>query len=141
MGDISNVHAFTSLLPMHLTDHILEMQHITFGSHTIRNNVLAIPNDIDPLLFWVKCIVADRHENLYVITKEITAFLLYEEHFQAYRFHEDPANKSDCWRVLKFEELKSCYVSHVTDCGDGGKFIPKRWVKCTETFRLFDEIN
>ena len=56
----------------------------------------------------------------YVITKEITAFVLYEEHFQAYRFHEDPANKSDCWRVLKFEELKSCYVSHVTDCSDCG---------------------
>ena len=38
-------------LPMHLTDHILELQHITFGSHTIPNNVLAIPNDIDPLPF------------------------------------------------------------------------------------------
>ena len=84
---------------MHLTDHILELQRITFGSHTIRNNVWAIPNNIDPLLFWIKCIVEDRHENLYVITKEITAIALYKKHFQSHRFHEDPANKSDCWRV------------------------------------------
>ena len=49
---------------MHLTDHILELHNITFGSHAIRNNVLAIPNDIDPLIFRVKCVVEDPYQNI-----------------------------------------------------------------------------
>ena len=126
--EITDARYFSSLLPIPLSENVLELQYITFKNHTIKNNVLAIPNEMDPQIFWVKVIIDDFTGNLYIIAKVISNYVLYDEHFQAYKFYEDAAMKCNSWQVIDLQSLESCFVSHIVDCRDRGKFIPKHWI-------------
>ncbi|CAG5093463.1 Protein of unknown function [Cotesia congregata] len=120
--------SYAKLLSFSLSDKVTEFDFITFRGKDIQKNViLMMLTESDRCFFNVHAIFEDNANTLFIVPKDITEFIYYDEHFQSYRLHGSSINVKN-WKILNIQDLKYCNVSRICFSGNGFQYIPKRWI-------------
>lgn len=122
--------AFLPFLPKEFSnDNSTELQLILFHNRTIKNGViLSFATETEPKMFCVVHLIENNTNNLCIIAKEITDYIMYDEHYQAYHLDDNYYNCNQNWICLQLDDLFLCTVTHVAKSSNSKKYILKRWI-------------
>ncbi|CAD6227245.1 GSCOCG00011950001-RA-CDS [Cotesia congregata] len=129
LKDLPQYSSYCQYLPKSTIEHIYEIKLLKFKARSIKIDIiLMIPTSSGPNFFEVFIIIHDFNDQLFIITKNLTDYCYYDEHYQAYEIHPYALNDTPNWRIIRSDDLESCCITHVTKAGNEKKYIVKRWV-------------
>ena len=90
-------------------------ENIIFQNHIVDENVVLMrPGKEKNQFFIVHVIFRDTVGKLYIVVKELSDYVYYNEHFQAYVVEKGYEFDSKCWKCLGLQDLKESSISHLT---------------------------
>lgn len=86
------------------------------------------PTDSRSNFFSVFMLFKDFFDQLFIVSKNITDYCNYDKHYQAYEIPPSAFDDVPDWKIIKWDDLESCYVAHITQSGNKKKYTVKRLV-------------
>lgn len=128
--EIHDFHMYSSILPIKPGTVVKELTSIQFHGRTVKKGeALMIPTESKHTFFIVKALIEDNYNNIFIVTKEVTDFVTYDQHYQAYELDDiNESFYSTKLECLSKEKLRFAYVSFVTEAKNEKMYIPKRWI-------------
>jgi len=119
--DLSDFQSFANLLPIQTGEAICVVDSLRFrGREIIENSIIS--------LFIVHKMIIGKTEKLFLISRDITKFSEYDEHYQAYNLDATYLSEPQSWRCLSLENLQFRFISRIVENANGDLLIPKRWI-------------
>lgn len=119
---------FSHLLPILPKKEVLVINNLRFRGREIRDGVIVmLPCDSSVNFFLVHKIVIDESK-MYLISRNVTDFSYYDEHYQAYNLDPNHLSGLQTWQILTIQDLKFRFISRTVKNARGDVFIPKRWI-------------
>lgn len=128
-SELPDHHLYANILPVRTDGEIRNLQSITFKNHKLTKNVVLMqPEESENSFFLIHAVIEDCHSNLFIIAKEFTEYVHYDEHYQAYKVDESVLFDENSWRCFAYNDMKALYISRLVSCKNAESFVPKRWV-------------
>ena len=120
---------YFSLLNYDPTAQIVMVEKMTFNNFTLKKDaVIMIPGEEERKLFVIHVIVKDTTGLVNIVTREMTQFTDYCEHYQGYKLLENFRLCESDWRCFTLCDLDDASFSFISVNGMNETCIPKRWI-------------
>lgn len=105
------------------------VEKMTFNNCTLKKEaVIMIPSEDERNLFVIHVIIKDPCEQFHFVTRVVTEFSYYSDHYQVYILPENFRSCKFDWRCLTLSDLDDAWFSFISVNGRNDLCIPKRWI-------------